>query len=114
MALGVVFLLVCAVAYYLNFYGAGTHYFIPFMIVLWFYLCVNAPRLTDGRLAALGLLVAALLCANVASVGVPTVKRLLRLPQAYEFTATVRGLERGHSVLSEDTFFFRTSYGCAR
>jgi hypothetical protein len=100
----------CAVAYYLNFHGGSGHYFMPAMIILWFYLCVNAPRLSDTRLALLGVLVIVLLCANVRTVAAPTVKRLVRLPQAYEFTTRVRTLEKTHRILTEDTFFFKTAY----
>jgi hypothetical protein len=101
---------VCSIAYYLNFHGAGPHYFIPAMLILWFYLCVNVGRLTEARLAVLGVLVVVLLCADVRTVGFPTVKRLVRLPQAYEFMTRVRTLAEENNVLSEDTFFFRRSY----
>jgi hypothetical protein len=100
----------CATAYYLNYYGGGQWYFIPFLIILWFFLCTNYRAMPASRLAMLGIVIIALLFVNVRTVIAPSLWRASTLYQAYDFMERVRSLEKTNTVLSEDTFFFRTSY----
>lgn len=102
---------VCALAFYLNYYGGGQWYFIPFAIILWCFLCVNATSMPAIRLAALGAVMSGFLLINFNTVIVPTLWRLSTMRQAYSFMDKVRSLEVSHSILSEDTFLFRSSYG---
>jgi hypothetical protein len=108
--LGSVVFATCTAAYYLNYYGGGQWYYIPFVIVLWFFLCVNYQELPRSRLTAVGAGVAALLCINVSTVIAPSLWRVATFSQAYGFMRQLRSLQTRHSVLSEDNFFFRTSY----
>jgi len=100
----------CTVAYYLNYYGGGSWYYIPFLIVLWFFLCTNYQAMSSSRLAAVGAALVVLVCINIETVVKPTVWRIATLSPAYEFMSRLRSLERTNTVLSEDTFFFRTAY----
>jgi hypothetical protein len=100
----------CTVAYYLNYYGGGQWYFIPFLIVLWFFLCANYTAMSTSRLAAAGTVMTVLLCTNVRTVIEPSLWRAATLSTAYDFMGELRSLQTKHSILSEDTFFFRTSY----
>jgi len=102
-------LLFCALAYYMQFYGGGPNYFIPFFILLWFFLCSNFSRMTTARLTLLGVCMLALAAMNYRTVLLPTAKRGIRMQQAYDFTSKVRSLEHTNTILSEDTFLFRTS-----
>jgi len=102
--------LFCAIAYYMNYWGGGQWYFIPFLIILWFFFCANFPRITLSKLTLLGFCILVLICLNVKTVVIPTLKRVVTMEQAHEFMATVRALQKTNSVLSEDTFLFRTSY----
>jgi hypothetical protein len=106
---GLVFLS-CTLAYYMNYYGGGAYYFIPAMIVVWFLVCANHQALSDAKLLLLGAVILALMAANLHTVVYPTVKRIVRMPQAYRFLAEVRSLQAEHTVLSEDVFFYRTAY----
>lgn len=58
----------------------------------------------------LGICVLVLICVNVRTVVFPTLKRAIGMEQAYDFMTLVRSLQNTNTVLSEDTFFFRTSY----
>jgi hypothetical protein len=106
---GLVFLS-CALAYYMNYYGGGAYYFIPFVIVVWFLVCTNHQALSDAKLLILGAVILAFMAANLHPAVYPTLKRMVRMPQAYRFLAQVRSLQAGHTVLSEDVFFYRTAY----
>jgi hypothetical protein len=106
---GLVFLS-CALAYYMNYYGGGAYYFIPFVIVVWFLVCTNHQALSGAKLLILGAVILALMAANLRPVVYPTLKRLVRMPQAYRFLGQVRSLQAEHTVLSEDVFFYRTAY----
>jgi hypothetical protein len=108
--LGSVVFASCTAAYYLNYYGGGQWYYIPFVIVLWFFLCVNYQELPRSRLTAVGIGMAALLCINVSTVIAPSLWRVATFSQASGFMGQLRSLQTRHSVLSEDNFFFRTSY----
>jgi hypothetical protein len=100
----------CTVAYYLNYYGGGQWYFIPFLIVLWFFLGANYTAMSASRLAAVGTVMTVLLCINVRTVIEPSLWRASTFSQAYDFMRELRSLQSKHRLLSEDTFFFRTSY----
>jgi hypothetical protein len=106
---GLVFLS-CVLAYYMNYYGGGAYYFIPFVIVVWFLVCTNHWALSDVKLLLLGAVILALMGVNLHTVVYPTAKRIVRMPQAYRFLGQVRSLQAGHTVLSEDVFFYRTAY----
>jgi hypothetical protein len=108
--LGCLVFVSCALAYYLNYYGGGSWYFIPFLIVLWFFCCRSYPKMSESRLALLGIIMLALLCINIRTVMVPTLSRISTMRKAHDFMAEVRSLEKTNVILSEDTFFFRTSY----
>ena len=99
-----------AAAYYLNYNGGGSWYFIPFMIVIWFIWMESAAQLNTKRLATFGLLVLVLLIVNYRTVLVPTSTRLIRMQEASQFLTQARALQSDYTVLSEDTFLFRTSY----
>ncbi|WP_404783327.1 hypothetical protein [Altericista sp. CCNU0014] len=99
-----------ALPYYLNFNGGGAWYFIPFVILLWFYGLIHAARFGSPRLALLGIGIAAIAIANYRAIGLPTVHRLATMGQASAFQTMVRSLEANHTILSEDTFLFRTAY----
>ena len=111
LLLGGISFVSCALAYYLNWWGGGSWYFIPFLIILWFFLCTNYSRITQARLTLLGLFLLALFCVNFRTVLLPTISRALTMRHAGEFMNKVRSLEKTNRVLSEDTFFFRTRYG---
>ena len=100
----------CTVAYYLNYYGGGAWYYIPFLIVLWFFLCSNYQMMSSSRLAAVGAAIIVLVCVNVRTVVTPTLWRAATLSPAHDFMSRLRALEKTNSILSEDTFFFRTAY----
>ena len=108
--LGSVVFIGCTVAYYLNYYGGGQWYFIPFLIVLWFFLCANYAAMPTLRRAAVGTVIAFLLCVNVRTVVEPSLRRASTFSQAYNLMRELRSLQTKHRLLSEDTFFFRTSY----
>jgi hypothetical protein len=100
----------CAVAYFLNYWGGGTWYFIPFLITLWFYLCDRQTTIAQWRLTLVGICVLALIGVNLRMVVFPSLNRAMRMHEAYSFMTLVRSLQRTNTILSEDTFFFRTSY----
>lgn len=100
----------CAIAYYLNYWGGGSWYFIPFVIILWCFLCSNYVRMSQARLNLLGVVLFALLCWNFRTAIAPTISRVSTIRQAQTFMARVRSLQEKSSILSEDTFFFRTRY----
>jgi hypothetical protein len=100
----------CVAAYYLNYYGGGQWYFIPFLLIVWYALCCNFTHLSKTRLSLLGVIFLILLCINFRAVLVPTLKRAIRMNHAATFMTQIRTLESTNTILSEDTFFFRTSY----
>jgi hypothetical protein len=100
----------CTVAFYLNYYGGGQWYYVPFLIVLWVFLCANYPAMPMSRSSAVGIVIVVLFCANVSTVIAPSVWRAGTLSQAHDFMGELRSFQTKHSILSEDTFFFRTSY----
>jgi len=110
LLLGSFSFLFCAIAYYMNYWGGGQWYFIPFLIILWFFFCTNFSRITLSKLTLLGLCALVLLCLNVQTVIFPTLQRVITMERARQFMTLVRGLQNTNSVLSEDTFLFRTSY----
>ena len=99
----------CVMAYYLQFYGGGPHYFVPFFILLWFFLCRNFSRMAPARLTLLGVCMLALVCINYRTVLLPTLKRGIKIQRAYDFMTSVRSLQDSNTILSEDTFLFRRS-----
>jgi hypothetical protein len=101
---------VCTAAYYLNYWGGGQWYYIPFLIILWFFLCTNYTVMPISRRAAAGAVIAVLLCVNARTVVTPTLWRASTFSRAYDFMGSVRSLQKTNSILSEDTFFFRASY----
>jgi hypothetical protein len=100
----------CALAYYLNYWGGGSYYFIPFLIVLWFFFGSNYSEVSQAKLNLLGIFVLVLLCVNFRTVVCPTVRRVSTMKEAQALMARVRSLQEKNSILSEDTFFFRTRY----
>jgi hypothetical protein len=100
----------CAISYYLNYWGGGSWYFIPFLIVLWCFLCSNYVGMPQARLNLLGIVLFALLCVNFRTVIAPTISRASTIRQAQAFMARVRLLQEKGDIHSEDTFFFRTRY----
>jgi hypothetical protein len=101
----------CTFAYYLNYYGGGQWYYIPFLIVLWVFLCANYSAMSRSRLSAVGILTAVFLLLNFNTVVTPSLQRVSTLAAAHDFLNSVRALQVENTVLSEDTFFYRTSYG---
>jgi Domain of unknown function (DUF5060)/Putative collagen-binding domain of a collagenase len=110
LLLGCFSFIFCALAYYLNYWGGGQWYFIPFMIILWFFVCANYSRMTLSRLALLGICALVLVCLNARTILFPTFQRAITMERAREFMTMVRGLQGTNSIVSEDTFLFRTSY----
>jgi hypothetical protein len=110
LAWGLWSLVITAVSYYLNHNGGGQWYFVPFVIILWFFVAAHYVQISQPRLVALGVVVLFLLAINYRTVLLPTVNRLLTLDQANQFLTTARSLQKNHTVLSEDTFFYRTAY----
>jgi hypothetical protein len=110
LVLGCFVFAVCTATYYLNYYGGGQWYYIPFLIFLWFFLCANYAVMPVSRAVVLGGIMAAFLCININTVIMPSLWRVSTLHQAHDFMDQVRSLEQTNSILSEDTFFFRTSY----
>jgi len=84
---------------------------VPFLIVLWFFLCANYSNISRSRLSGIGIIVVALLCANASTVIMPSLWRVATYSRARQFMSELRSVESKHSILSEDMFFFRTSYG---
>lgn len=99
-----------AIPYYLNYNGGGAWYFIPFVILLWYYFMLHASQLSPRKLTLLGTLVVLLMLLNYRSVILPTVHRIATMNQAGQFMGKLRSLQVNHSLLSEDTFLFRTTY----
>jgi hypothetical protein len=100
----------CALAYYLNYWGGGSWYFIPFLIILWCFLCSNCLSISQARLNLLGIVLLGLLCVNFRTALAPTISRASRIQEARALMARVRSLQETSSIVSEDTFFFRTRY----
>jgi hypothetical protein len=100
----------CALAYYLNYWGGGSWYFLPFLIILWVFFVVNSPRVSQLRLSLLGIVLLALLGINFQTAVLPTIRRVSTIRAAQAFMAEVRSLQEKGSILSEDTFFFRKRY----
>lgn len=99
-----------AIPYYMNYQGGGAWYFIPFVIIVWFFLVFRYSQISRKRLKILGIILMALLILNYPSVILPTVKRAISMHQAREFLTMVRSLQDKQTILSEDTFLFRTTY----
>ena len=110
LLLSVVVFTACTAAYYFNYYGGGQWYYIPFVIILWFFLSTNYWYMSTSRQAAVGVLAAVLFCVNAGTVVMPSVWRAASFTGAANFMGEVRSLEAWHNIVSEDTFFFRTSY----
>lgn len=110
LLLGIVVFTACTAAYFFNYYGGGQWYYIPFVIVLWFFLCVNYRSMSTLRQAGIGVLAAVLLCVNAGTVVKPSMQRVASFTGAANFMGEVRSLQARHSIVSEDMFFFRTSY----
>ena len=100
----------CALAYYLQYYGGGPYYFVPFFILLWFWVCKNSAAMGATRTAVLGIVLLALVGVNYRTVVGPTLRRALGIERAYRFMGTVRSLEETSTVVSEDTFLFRRAF----
>lgn len=107
---GLFSLMITAASYYLNYNGGGQWYFVPFLIILWFFVVAHYAQIPQSRLVALGVVLLALLAINYRTVFLPTVNRVLTMHQASQFLATARALQKTHTVQSEDTFFYRTAY----
>jgi hypothetical protein len=101
----------CALAYYLNYWGGGSWYFLPFVIVLWTFFTSNSHKLPRSRLNLLGIVLLGLLCINFQTAVWPSISRVMNTRKAQTFMAGVRALEEKGSILSEDMFFFRKRYG---
>ena len=108
--LGAFVFMTCTAAYFFNYYGGGQWYYIPFVIVLWFFLCSNYRSMSISRRAAVGVLAAALLCVNASTVVMPSLQRVASFASAANFMGELRSLQTKHRIVSEDTFFFRTTY----
>jgi hypothetical protein len=110
LLLGVVVFTACTAAYFFNYYGGGQWYYVPFVIILWFFLCANYRSMSTLRQAGVGVLAAVLLCVNAGTVVKPSMQRVASFTGAANFMGEVRSLQARHSIVSEDMFFFRTSY----
>jgi hypothetical protein len=110
LLLGGAVFLANAIPYYLNYSGGGAWYFIPFVILLWYYFMLHAAQLSLRKLTLLGGMVVLLMVLNYRSVILPTVHRIATMHQAGQFMGQLRSLQVNHSFLSEDTFLFRTKY----
>jgi hypothetical protein len=110
LLLGVVVFTACTAAYFFNYYGGGQWYYVPFVVILWFFICANYWSMSTLRQAGVGVLAAVLLCVNAGTVVKPSMQRVASFTGAANFMGEVRSLQAGHSILSEDMFFFRTSY----
>lgn len=110
LLLGGAVFLANALPYYLNYNGGGAWYFIPFVIILWFFWMFHSAQMSTLRLALLGLGLFAVLAVNYQAVCLPTAHRLATMNQAVAFQTKVRSLQEQYSLLSEDTFLFRTAY----
>lgn len=108
--LGVFVFTACTAAYFFNYYGGGQWYYIPFLIVLWFFLAANYRSMSISRRAGVGVVMAVLLCASAGTVVMPSLWRVATFAGARDFMGELRSLQTKHSIVSEDTFFFRTSY----
>lgn len=109
-ALGSVVFAACTLAYYLNYYGGGQWYYIPFLIILWFFLCANYQEMSVTRLAGIGFFLLVFFGANYRTVVTPSLWRAVTFSRAYDFMHLLRSLEANYHLVSEDTFFYRTSY----
>jgi hypothetical protein len=110
LLLGGAVFLANALPYYLNYNGGGAWYFIPFVIILWFFWMLHSAQMSDLKLVFLGFGLCVFLALNYRAVCLPTVHRLATMNQAGAFQTKVRSLQEQHSLLSEDTFLFRTTY----
>jgi hypothetical protein len=110
LLLGGAVFLANALPYYLNYNGGGAWYFIPFVIILWFFWLLHSAQMSDLKLVLLGFGLFVFLALNYRAVCLPTVHRLATMNQAAAFQTKVRSLQEQHSLLSEDTFLFRTTY----
>jgi hypothetical protein len=110
LVLSCVSFLFCTLAYYLNYWGGGSWYFLPFVIVLWAFLTTNSHKLPRSSLNLLGIVLLGLLCINFQTAVWPSISRVTNIRRAQTFMAGVRALEEKGSILSEDTFFFRSRY----
>jgi hypothetical protein len=109
-ALGAFVFAACTIAFYLNYYGGGQWYYLPFLILLWFFLCANYQEMNSTRLAGVGLVLLVFFGANYSTVVAPSVWRAATYSRAYAFMHELRSLDANYRVVSEDTFFYRTSY----
>jgi hypothetical protein len=110
LILGGVVLMTNAVPYYMNYNGGGAWYFIPFVLLVWVYSVLHASQMSNRQLSRLGGMVVLLMLLNYRAVLLPTVHRIATMGQAGQFMAQVRSLLPRHTLLSEDTFLFRTRY----
>jgi len=109
-ALSVFALLASAAGYYFAYQGGGSWHFIPFLIVLWAYVCTVQASLTRARLVWVGLFVVFLVGLSARTVVMPTLQRAAHRNEAMAFMKTLRTIDATHTVISEDLFFFRTKY----
>jgi hypothetical protein len=110
LILGGVVLMTNAVPYYMNYNGGGAWYFIPFVIVVWVYSVLHGAQMSNRQLIQLGGLVILLMFLNYRAVLLPTVHRIATMGQASQFMEQVRSLLPRYTLLSEDTFLFRTRF----
>ena len=103
-------LVASAAGYYFAYQGGGSWHFIPFFLVLWAYLCSVEASIPRARLAWIGLCVVGLVGLSASTDVVPTLQRAARRGEAMTFLNTLQTLDATHSLVSEDLFFFRTSY----
>jgi hypothetical protein len=110
LMLGGTVFLANAIPYYFNYNGGGAWYFIPFVILLWYYFMLHASQLSLRKLTLLGTMIVLLILLNYRAVLLPTVHRIATMGQAGQFMEKLRSLQTKYSLLSEDTFLFRTQY----
>jgi hypothetical protein len=99
-----------AIPYYLNYNGGGAWYFIPFIILVWIYCILHVSQLPPLNLTLLGVMVLLLMIVNYRSLLLPTIHRIATMEEAGQFMGRLRSLQQQHTMLSEDTFLFRTTY----
>jgi|GEM_PF-3313508 len=110
LSLGCFVFAACTATYYLNYYGGGQWYYMPFLLVLWFFLCANYREMGRSGLARVGLILFLFIVVNYNTIVAPSLWRAITIPQAYAFMNELRSLAGQYRVLSEDSFFYRTSY----
>jgi hypothetical protein len=110
LALGCAIFAACTATYYLNYYGGGQWYYMPFLVILWCFLCANYREMGSSGLARVGLVLLLFIVVNYNTVVTPTLWRATTVSQAFAFMHELRSVAGQYRLVSEDSFFYRTSY----